>query len=117
LIERSTISATTATQIIRECIGETLQEHSIFKELSSKPFSLLLDGSSDLFGDHYLAIMVRYFENPKDYPVTKVLSVIELESQTTGLAQYEKLKSTVFDPHPDIANNLIAICTDGGIYL
>ena len=111
LIERSHISTTTAIKIIRECIGTTLKE-SLFDQMRSKPFSILTDQSSDVYGGKYLALLIRYIDIAKETPVTKLISIVEIESCSTGLILYNKVKQEFLIDEEYIRNNFMAICTD-----
>lgn len=111
LIERSHISTTTAIKIIRECIGTTLKE-SLFDQMRSKPFSILTDQSSDVYGGKYLALLIRYIDIAKETPVTKLISIVEIESCSTGLILYNKVKQELLIDEEYIRNNFMAICTD-----
>ena len=113
LINYSHTSSTTITQVVKACIGDTLKS-KIYKKLEESPFSILLDASSDLYGDNYLTILVRYFENPFYPPVTKFIAAIEIGASSIGEVLYEKVKEEIFGSEFNVTTNLIAICTDGG---
>jgi len=111
LINYSHTSSTTITQVVKACIGDTLKS-KIYKKLEESPFSILLDASSDLYGDNYLAILVRYFENPFYPPVTLFIAAIEIGASSLGEVLYEKVKEEIFGNEFNVTTNLIAICKD-----
>jgi len=113
LIQRTIASSTTMSQVIKECIGGCFKD-KLFKSLETSPFSILIDGSSDHYGENYLGILVRYIDNLSYHPVTKLLSVIEIGPSSTGEAIFDKVVEELFNTDFDITKNLIAICTDGG---
>jgi len=106
-------SSTTLTQVVSHCIGEPLKD-KIFSKLTNSPFSILLDASSDLYGDNYMAVLVRYFDDPVLPPVTKFIAAIEIGASSTGEVLFEKLTDEMFNGKHDILKNVIAICTDSG---
>src|SRR5690606_17669781 len=101
LIDKSHISSTTLTKIIKDCIRLILKE-DIFNRIKDLPFSLLLDGATDSYGAKYLGVLVRYINFEDEEIKTHLLSVIELDcSITTGEVLYEKLKEQVLY-HPNL---------------
>jgi len=114
LIERSHISRCSMTETIKNSIGDVLRE-KILIEMEQSPYSLLIDGSSDILGGKFLCLMVRYLNNTEDedYPITKLLSIIEIGSVSTGEAFYEKVKE-LYVHNNNLRSNLIGICTDNG---
>lgn len=113
LIERSHISATTTTKIIDHCIAGCLRENSL-KNLEETPFSLLLDASSDVYGGKYLGVLVRYIDFEEEKVSVKLLSVLEINSITTGETFHDMLNHHLLSQNEKIKNNLIGISTDNG---
>jgi len=54
-IQESSISKTTASMIIKNCISATVKEE-LFQALAKSPYSLLLDESTDSHGASFIAI-------------------------------------------------------------
>ena len=92
-----------------KCIGATLKQR-IFDDLKASTFSILIDGSSDLYGGKYLAVLVRYLGVSDELPITKLVSILEIQSESTGEALYQKVAEEFKDK--DIKQNIVAICTD-----
>lgn len=107
------ISKTTATKIAQNCIGTCLKE-AILNDLALFPFSLMVDECSDPFGDSYIAITAQYLKDK--HIQTKLVSIIELQSEKTGLAFYELITQELFSGERGISigNNCMGICTDRG---
>ena len=82
LIERAHISSTTITKIIKECVGGILKK-DIFEQMKKMAFSILTDQSSDVYGDKYLALLIRYIDYVQEKPITKLLAIIEIERAST----------------------------------
>lgn len=101
------------TKVIKECVSACFKE-KIFADIQAKPFSLLIDGSSDLYGDNYLGLLVRYIANQINLSVTKLLFVIELGASATGETLYDKVVEELFDNDFDLKRNFVAIRTDCG---
>lgn len=100
-----------AVEISRDCISRSLKEN-IFEELRASPFSLLIDGGSDFYGNSYLSICAKFInnENQKE-PVTKLVSIIKLEDDYTGETLYNIVKKTVLKDET-ISRNLMGVSTD-----
>ena len=113
VIKRAHTSSTSITQIIKHCVGNTFKE-KVFEDLKQNPFSLLIDCTSGLYGDSYMAILARYSNKFTDGPTVKLIGVIELGGSSTGEALFEKIQEEVFDNDLSFLDNLIAICTDSG---
>ena len=94
LIERCHITNTTVGKIVKECIGSVLQER-IFEELKKSPFSILIDETSDIFGGKYIGIVARFIDPNSSSLVTKLLSVIEAGSTTSGENLCEKIEREI----------------------
>ena len=58
LVNHAHTSSTTITQVVKVCIGDTLKG-KIYKKLTESPFSLLLDASSDLYGEEIVPSLVH----------------------------------------------------------
>ena len=56
-----------------------LRKLEVKQELKSQPFSLLIDGSSDIHGGKYCALLVRYLAYKASKLITRLISVIENE--------------------------------------
>jgi len=112
-IDNLSLSKTTATKISRECIAASLK-HSIINDLKATPYSLSVDESSDVFGDSYLALTAKYLKNNSFQ--TKLVAVIELQEDKTGLALYELVKKELFSNEDAdvLMNNCMGICSDQG---
>ena len=111
LIQRTHTSPTTITQVIKQCFGSTFQTY-LYQQLKGSPFSILLDGSSDLFGGKSMAVMVRYIDKSNSKLMTKLLQIVELGSITTGEALYQEIMTAIFDKDPFLRRTFISICTD-----
>ena len=98
--------------IIKDCIGETLKEQ-IYKDMERSPYSLLIDGSSDIYGQKFLGVLVRYLNNEQDTPTTKLLEIIEAGSVSTGEFLYGEVRK-IYSANTKLQNKLISICTDNG---
>lgn len=113
VLENTKTSSTTMTRVVRYCIGSTFKE-KIFSCLEQSPFSILLDNSSDIYGDNYMAILVRYFHNFRKPPITRLLAVVEIGASSTGASLLELVQEEMFNNDYNIINNIVGICTDGG---
>ena len=101
------------TEISRECIGKSLQEE-ILDHLKDSPFFLMIDKGSDYYGKAYLTVCVKYLEKDNyKYPVTKLLSIIEMGEKATSEELYKLIKEKILSKHELISKNLMAIVTDG----
>jgi len=111
--ENFTLSKTTMTKISNFCIGASLKEN-ILNDLLSTPFSLMMDECSDPYGDSYLAIMAQYVKGTKFQ--TKLVTIIELEVEKTGLALYELVTKELFSGEKGaiLGQNCMGICSDRG---
>ena len=105
------LDRTKAVEISRDCISRSLKEN-IFEELRASPFSLLIDGGSDFYGNSYLSICAKFInkENQKE-PVTKLVSIIKLEDDYTGETLYNIVKKTILKDEA-ISKNLMGVSTD-----
>ena len=112
LLKRAHISTTTIIKVIRECMGSTLKK-SLFDLMRKRPFSILTDQSSDIFGGKYLALLIRYIDSDQEKPITRLLSIIEVENISTGLVLFQKIKEDLLLEEEPIRNNFIGFCTDG----
>lgn len=113
LIENMKASPTTIRNTTHEHIGPSMKK-ILFKDLQNSPFSIIIDGASDKYGDNYLGVMVRYLLKEEDKPVTKLFALIELGCDSTGETLYNKIKKELFDNSYNLGKNLVGICTDGG---
>ena len=111
LVERCHTSSTSMQKTIKFCIGDILKE-KIIKDLEESPYSLLIDGSSDILGGKFLAVLVRYLDT-EDLPITKLLSVIEIGSLSTGEQLYQKIRE-IYNNNQKLKSNLIGFSTDNG---
>ena len=82
LLERCHLSRKTLTSIVQDCIGACSTE-KLSEELEMSPCSLLINGSTEFYGEKYLAILVRYIASDEDQSTTKLLSIVELGSEIT----------------------------------
>jgi len=73
LIAQSHVSDTTVACVVGKCVAKHLQEN-LYNAIRKFPFSLMFDGSSDVYGDKYLTLLVRYIDINKECPVTKLIS-------------------------------------------
>ena len=112
LIERSHISRYSITEIIKTCIGDVLREQ-IVHEMETSPYSLLIDGSSDILGGKFLCVMVRYLQKNEEFPTTKLLSILDIGTVSTGESFHKQVKE-LYIHNSNLRNNLIAVCTDNG---
>jgi len=97
--------------IVHGCISRDLKDN-IKNELRKSPFSLLVDGGSDYYGNSYLTVCVKLLLNKKTKePVTKLLTVIPMGEESTGEALYVLVKDMILKD-PLIQQNVMAIATD-----
>jgi len=111
LIKRSHISNVTMTLLTKKCIAAPLKE-KLLEDLKGTFFSILVDETSELYGNSYIGLIVRYLEKGSEVPVNKVLAVIEVGESGTGLSLYHKIKEELFGDTPELRHNLIGSCTD-----
>ena len=113
LLIKCTLNRSAVTEITQHCISASLKEQ-IFHELTLSPFSLLIDGGSDNYGKSYLTICAKFIvrRNRRD-PVTKLLSVIELGTESTGEALFNLIQDSIFRDEA-IKTNFVALATDQG---
>ena len=111
LLQRAHIGRTTLTKVVSECIGGTLKQ-KLLEELKNSPFSIMIDASSDIYKGKYLAILVRYLSNSEYLPVTKLVSIIEIGSESTGEVLYKKISEEFFTENEDLKQNILGICSD-----
>jgi len=113
LLKKVQLSATTVQKIATNCIGEELKNH-LFSKLKSTPFSLSIDGSSDIYGTSYLAVSAKYLdEKESKTPISRLISIIPMEDSSTGQIIYDKIKNEILYDE-DIRKNLMGIVTDEG---
>ena len=106
-INRNTISASA------QVISETLKI-DLYQKLSSSPFSLSFDASSDLNGHTFLAICARQIESESyDRPTTKLVSVLPITTSSTGETLHDLILKNVLI-NEDIKGNFLGIATDDG---
>ena len=72
----------------------------------------MTDGSSDLYGGKYLAVLVRFIDQEKLTIKTKLLNIIELGSVTTGEMLFNKIMKPIFEGEPSLKQNVVGLCTD-----
>lgn len=108
----TSLSRDLVSKIARFSIADTIQE-KIFCELKDSPYSLAIDEASDHFGTSYLAVTAKYLEpdNMKN-PITKLLSIIEMDEDKTGEALFNSLNSIIFSKDPLLEKNFMGIVTD-----
>jgi len=110
LVQKASLSSTTMTNIITKCIAKDMKEE-LYSHLAQSPFSLIIDETSDLLGGTYLAIHVKYIHPKEQKITTKLISILQLQSETTGAAIFAKIREA-FPSSLKLDNNLIALCTD-----
>jgi len=112
LIDNIKASPTTIRNMIHNNIRPSMKE-ILFRDLQNSPFSIIVDGASDKYGDNYLGVMVRFLLNEEDKPVTRIFSLIELGIDSTGETLYHKIKQEIFDNDYNLGKNFIGMCSDG----
>ena len=113
IIRKSSLSRSILKIIIDDCIAKDLKEE-ITQKLRTRPFSIALDGSSDVFGKAFLGITAKYIEEDNSsYPITKLISVLPIEESSTGEEFYRKIKEGLLSD-PLIERNFLGIATDEG---
>ncbi|XP_065645467.1 uncharacterized protein LOC136075946 [Hydra vulgaris] len=80
-LEHLKLHRTKCTKVIQNVISSTLEEE-ISKEIKSKPFSILIDESTDVSLIKHLAICVRYFSEKEKQIVDDFLGLIQVISTT-----------------------------------
>lgn len=86
----------------------------LFEQLRTSPFSLSVDESSDVYGQSYLAICVRFLEG-SDYNKlsTKLISILPRTDSSVGEVLYNKVKREIL-VDPKIELNFMGLVTDEG---
>ena len=86
----------------------------VFEEVECFQITLI-DGGSDNYGKSYLTICAKFIvrKNRRD-PVTKLLSVIELGTESTGEALFNLIQDSIFR-NEAIKANFVAFTTDQGL--
>ena len=79
-------------------IGELgiLVQKELFDVICSTPYSLAVDEGTTKSNECYLSINVRFFESPEDElttTTTKLLSLLKMDDDSTGLGLFKKLDS------------------------
>ena len=112
-IKKAKMSRTTLQKITKDCIAKDLKSE-LFAKLSTSPFSLSLDETTDLYGASYLAVFAKFLEkNNYKEPVTRLITIIPIEDSSTGEVIYKKIKREVLISE-QIRQNLLGIVTDEG---
>ena len=111
LIRKVHTSRPMITDLIRYGFGYTLQTQ-LFNQLKSSKFSIIFDGSSDIFGGKYLGILVRYLNSKKGKVSTKIIAILEVKGNTTGESLYNMIRERFCEFDKTILHNLIGLCSD-----
>jgi len=73
-------------------------KNELLEEIRKSPFSLSLDASSDLHGNTYLAVCVRYLEQENEQaPACKLFTILPLTTSSTGETIYKMIKEELLN--------------------
>ena len=112
VIQEYGISRKTVTKASR-VVSDTLKGE-LHKALTSSPFSLSIDTSSDIHGNTYLAICARFLEHENfDRPVTKLYSILPITVSSTGETLYKMITEDILADE-ETKSNFVGVVTDDG---
>ena len=79
ILKKASLNRTVLQKIISDCIAEDLKE-DILAKLRTQPFSLSVDGSSDMYGCSYLSVSAKYLDKRDGFlqPVTSLVSILPM---------------------------------------
>lgn len=109
-LENLQLHRTKCSNIIKNIIEPCLKSELI-KEVGDRPYSIILDESTDVSSEKYMAYMIRYYNTTQKAIVTDFLGFQELY-HTTAAALYTAFTEFMKEMSLNLTN-LIAIGTDG----
>lgn len=109
---REKCGATSMMELISSSMHQRLLKHMLSEQL---PFSIIVDGSSDISDNHYLSIYFQILE--KNVPVVVFYKLVELSSDVTAQGIYTSVKTALQNEDVDLLNyfrtNLVGFASDG----
>lgn len=103
------LKRTKCVNIIKNVLAPVIREEIIL-ELQNKPFSILLDESTDISNTKLLCILVRYVH--KNVLKTQLLDIMKIEAdESTAKGLYSLFKKCLTNNNLDL-NNIVGYCSD-----
>lgn len=109
--EKMRLHRTMCANTIKYVVGSSLLEN-LLEDNKDKPFSVIVDESTDITINKYMCICVKYYSAMAGKVVTTFLTIIEVEV-ATAVELYKLLKITLTELGLNLGR-LIGIGTDGG---
>ncbi|CAL1688680.1 unnamed protein product [Lasius platythorax] len=101
---------TKCSKLISNVISSALLSELV-EDVGNKPYSLIIDESTDISVKKYIAVCIRYFSLMQSDIVTEFLGIITI-IETTAVTLYDSLVNYLKEINLPV-KNLIGIGTDG----